>query len=120
MPKRQSLLQIRVDPATAARVRLHADPAADRALAAVTGRPTPAGLAGCREQLCHQTVRDLLGLPVLSLFSPEAGQRAAGGMNEQRPRATSDWLGSGHTSCALNVGENRAVCGEVPHTDAAG
>jgi hypothetical protein len=46
--------------------------AADRALAAVAGRLTPSGLAACREQLCHQAIRDLLGLPVLSLFSPEA------------------------------------------------
>jgi hypothetical protein len=46
--------------------------AADRALAAVAGRLPPSGLAACREQLCHQAVRDQLGLPVLSLFSPEA------------------------------------------------
>jgi hypothetical protein len=48
--------------------------AGDRALAAVAGRLTPSGLAACREQVCHQAVRDLLRLPVLSLFSPEAEQ----------------------------------------------
>jgi hypothetical protein len=46
--------------------------AADRALAAVAGRLTPSGLAACRERVCHQATRDLLGLPALSLFSPEA------------------------------------------------
>jgi len=45
---------------------------ADYALAAVAGLLPPNGLAACREQLCYQVVRDLLGLPVLSLFSPEA------------------------------------------------
>ncbi len=51
--------------------------AADRALAAVAGRLTPSGLAACREQVCHQAIRDLLGLPVLSLFSPEAEDLSA-------------------------------------------
>jgi hypothetical protein len=46
--------------------------AADRALTAVAGRLAPSGLAACREQICHQAIRDLLGLPALSLFSPEA------------------------------------------------
>ncbi|HEV3074704.1 MAG TPA: hypothetical protein VHB47_09835 [Thermoanaerobaculia bacterium] len=46
--------------------------AADRGVAAVAGRLTPSGLGACRDLLCHQSIRDLLGLPVLSLFSPEA------------------------------------------------
>jgi hypothetical protein len=52
--------------------------AADRALAAVAGRLTPSGLAACREQVRHQAIRDLLGLPVLSLFSPEAEEELSG------------------------------------------
>jgi hypothetical protein len=46
--------------------------AADRGVTVVAGRLTSSGLAACREELYHHAVRDLLGLPVLSLFSPEA------------------------------------------------
>ena len=51
--------------------------AADRAAAMVAARLTPSGLAACREQLHDRAARDLLGLPVLSLFSPEAEEEAS-------------------------------------------
>jgi hypothetical protein len=51
---------------------------ADRAAAVVAARLTPSGLAACREQLHDRAARDLLGLPVLSLFSPEAEEELSG------------------------------------------
>jgi hypothetical protein len=53
-------------------VRGGLDATVDRAIAALGGRLPPAELDRARERLTRQVLRDQLGLPVLSLFSPEA------------------------------------------------
>jgi hypothetical protein len=52
--------------------RTEIDGAVEKALAALAGRLPPKELEGSRERLTRQVLRRRLGLPVLSLFSPEA------------------------------------------------
>jgi hypothetical protein len=55
--------------------RSEVEAAVEKTLAALAGRLPAGELASSRERLVRQTLRRKLGLPVLSLFSPEA-QRA--------------------------------------------
>jgi hypothetical protein len=55
--------------------RSEVEAAVEKTLASLAGRLPRAELASSRERLVRQTLRRKLGLPVLSLFSPEA-QRA--------------------------------------------
>jgi len=55
--------------------RSEVEAAVDKTLASLAGRLPALELASSRERLVRQTLRRKLGLPVLSLFSPEA-QRA--------------------------------------------
>src|SRR5436305_3570967 len=55
--------------------RSEVEPAVEKTLASLAGRLPAGELASSRERLVRQTLRRKLGLPVLSLFSPEA-QRA--------------------------------------------
>jgi hypothetical protein len=52
--------------------RAEVEAAVERTLAALAGRLPAAELQSSRERLVRQTLRRRLGLPVLSLFSPEA------------------------------------------------
>ncbi len=52
--------------------RSEVEAAVEKTLAALAGRLPAAELASSRERLVRQTLRRKLGLPVLSLFSPEA------------------------------------------------
>lgn len=51
--------------------------AVEKTLASLKGRLPAEELESSRERLAHQTLRRRLGLPVLSLFSPEAEPHAA-------------------------------------------
>lgn len=53
--------------------RREVDAAVEKTLAALRGRLPVEELERSRERLTHQVLRQRLGLPVLSLFSPEAG-----------------------------------------------
>jgi hypothetical protein len=53
-------------------VRSEIDAAVEKTLASLGGRLPAAELESSRERLARQTLRRRLGLPVLSLFSPEA------------------------------------------------
>ena len=52
--------------------RSEVEAAVEKTLASLAGRLTAGELASSRERLVRQTLRRKLGLPVLSLFSPEA------------------------------------------------
>jgi hypothetical protein len=54
-------------------LRQEVDAAVEKTLAALRGRLPAEELERSRERLSHQVLRQRLGLPVLSLFSPEAG-----------------------------------------------
>jgi hypothetical protein len=54
-------------------LRREVDAAVEKTLAALRGRLPAEELERSRERLTHQVLRQRLGLPVLSLFSPEAG-----------------------------------------------
>jgi hypothetical protein len=54
-------------------MRREVDAAVEKTLAALRGRLPAEELERSRERLTHQVLRQRLGLPVLSLFSPEAG-----------------------------------------------
>ena len=54
-------------------MRHEVDAAVEKTLAALRGRLPAEELERSRERLTHQVLRQRLGLPVLSLFSPEAG-----------------------------------------------
>jgi hypothetical protein len=54
-------------------LRQEVDAAVEKTLAALRGRLPIEELERSRERLTHQVLRQRLGLPVLSLFSPEAG-----------------------------------------------
>lgn len=53
--------------------RREVDAAVEKTLSALRGRLPAEELERSRERLAHQVLRQRLGLPVLSLFSPEAG-----------------------------------------------
>jgi hypothetical protein len=55
-------------------LRAEVQAAVDKTLAALGGRLPAAELETSRDRLVRQTLRRKLGLPVLSLFSPEAGR----------------------------------------------
>jgi hypothetical protein len=55
-----------------AEVRAEIDAAVEKTLAALAGRLPAEDLEGSRARLVRQVLRRRLGLPVLSLFSPEA------------------------------------------------
>ncbi|HET9211608.1 MAG TPA: hypothetical protein VFR03_14465 [Thermoanaerobaculia bacterium] len=55
-----------------AEARSEVEAAVEKTLASLAGRLPAAELASSRERLVRQTLRRRLGLPVLSLFSPEA------------------------------------------------
>ncbi|HEY4588080.1 MAG TPA: hypothetical protein VII86_02590, partial [Thermoanaerobaculia bacterium] len=52
--------------------RSEVEAAVEKTLASLAGRLPAGELASSRERLVRQTLRRKLGLPVLSLFSPEA------------------------------------------------
>jgi hypothetical protein len=52
--------------------RSEVEAAVEKTLASLAGRLPALELASSRERLVRQTLRRKLGLPVLSLFSPEA------------------------------------------------
>lgn len=54
-------------------LRTEVESAVEKTLAALRGRLPADELERSRERLTHQVLRQRLGLPVLSLFSPEAG-----------------------------------------------
>jgi hypothetical protein len=54
-------------------LRREVDAAVEKTLAALRGRLPAEELELSRDRLTHQVLRQRLGLPVLSLFSPEAG-----------------------------------------------
>jgi hypothetical protein len=54
-------------------MRREVDAAVEKTLTALRGRLPAEELERSRERLTHQVLRQRLGLPVLSLFSPEAG-----------------------------------------------
>jgi hypothetical protein len=54
-------------------MRQEVDAAVEKTLTALRGRLPAEELERSRERLTHQVLRQRLGLPVLSLFSPEAG-----------------------------------------------
>jgi hypothetical protein len=56
-------------------IRDEIDAAVEKALATLAGRLPPEELARSRERLARQVLRRRLGLPVLSLFSPEAEEK---------------------------------------------
>lgn len=67
-----------------AEARADVDAAVEKTLAALKGRLPAEELERSREGLIHQTLRRRLGLPVLSLFSPEAeGLRIEPAANER-------------------------------------
>jgi hypothetical protein len=55
------------------KLREEVEATVERTLAALKGRLPADDLERSRERLTHQVLRQRLGLPVLSLFSPEAG-----------------------------------------------
>jgi hypothetical protein len=55
------------------KLRKEIEAAVEKTLAALKGRLPAEELERSRERLTHQVLRQRLGLPVLSLFSPEAG-----------------------------------------------
>ena len=76
--------------ALGAEERAALDATLDKAIGAVAGRLAAAEIERARERLARQVLRERLGLPMLSLFSPDARPAEAAAVSPESPAAAGE------------------------------